>query len=94
MPYTKPKYHIQDSVTQIVVSFSGETLTSRNEAELIWVTYARKLTFSTNTELLVREVTGKLASLRRITWLIDAKRLEVLHNAQVRSSLEYACFGV
>lgn len=78
----------------MIVSFSGETLTSRNEVELMGVTYDRKLIFSTNTELLAREVSAKLASLGRITWLLDAKGLEVLYKAQVRSSLEYACLGV
>ena len=44
-------------------------------------------------ERLAREASGKLASLRRISYLLDAKGLELLYKAQVRSSLEYACLA-
>ena len=72
------------------LTFNGETLTPREEVEVLGVTYDRKLTFSTHLQQLAREASGKLASLRRISYLLDAKGLELLYKAQVRSSLEYA----
>ncbi|MPC93186.1 hypothetical protein E2C01_088308 [Portunus trituberculatus] len=44
-------------------------------------------------ERLAREASGKLTSLRRISWLLDSEGLELLYKAQVRSSLEYACLA-
>ncbi|MPC80804.1 hypothetical protein E2C01_075398 [Portunus trituberculatus] len=37
------------------------------------------------------EASGKLVSLKGIYCLLESKGLELLHNAQVRSSLKYAC---
>ena len=75
------------------LTFNGETLTPREEVEVLGVTYDRKLTFSTHLQQLAREASGKLASLRRISYLLDAKGLELLYKSQVRSSLEYACLA-
>lgn len=75
------------------LTFNGETLTPRDEVEVLGVTYDRKFTFRTHVERLAREASGKLASLRRISYLLDAKGLELLYKAQVRSSLEYACLA-
>ncbi|XP_045105076.1 uncharacterized protein LOC123500423 [Portunus trituberculatus] len=72
------------------LNFSGETLTPQDEVEVLGVTYDRELTFRTHIERLAREASGKLASLRRISWLLDSEGLELLYKAQVRSSLEYA----
>ncbi|XP_045115988.1 uncharacterized protein LOC123507079 [Portunus trituberculatus] len=74
------------------LAFNGETLTPREEVEVLGVTYDRKLTFRTHLERLAREASGKLASLR-ISYLLDAKGLELLYKSQVRSSLEYACLA-
>ena len=57
------------------------------------VIYDSALTFRHNIERLAREASGKLASLRRISWLLDGNGLEILYKAQVRSSLEYSCLA-
>lgn len=61
--------------------------------ELMVVTYASKLTLLIHTERLAREALGKLASLRRMMWMLDTKGLKVLYDASVRSSLVYACLA-
>lgn len=73
--------------------FEGKALTSQEEVEILGVTYDRKLTFKSHIERLAREASGKLASLRRISWLLDSEGLQILYKAQVRSSLEYACLA-
>ena len=75
------------------LTFEGKTLTPEDEVEVLGVTYDRRLIFRTHIERLAREASGKLASLRRISWLLDSKGLEILYKAQVRSSLEYACLA-
>ena len=84
---------VSRSCTSPGLNFSGDTLTPRDEMEVLGVTYDRKLTFSSHIERLARQASGKLASLRRMSWLLDARGLEVLYKAQVRSSLEYACLA-
>ncbi|KAG0727363.1 hypothetical protein GWK47_034818 [Chionoecetes opilio] len=64
-----------------------------DEVKVLGVTYDCRLTFKAHIEQLARESSGKLASLRRMSWLLDSKVLEVLYMAQVRSSMEYACLG-
>ena len=57
------------------------------------VTYDRRLTYRIHIEQLAREASGKLASLRRMSWLLDSRDLETLYKAQVRSSSEFACLA-
>ena len=76
--------------TNLRLAVGGETLVSRNEMEVLGVTYDSWLTFRTHIEQLAREASGKLASLRRISWLLDSKGLEMLYKAQVCSSMEYS----
>ncbi|XP_045106831.1 uncharacterized protein LOC123501859 [Portunus trituberculatus] len=61
--------------------------------DVLGVTYDSALTFRHHIERLAREASGKLASLRRMSWLLDDKGLEILYKAQVRSSLEYSCLA-
>ena len=75
------------------LSFNGEALAAQDEVEVLGVTYDRRLAFKTHIERLAREASGKLASLRRISWLLDSKGLEILYKAQIRSTLEYACLA-
>ena len=74
------------------IIFQGDTLAPQ-EVEVLGVTYDHKLTFRSHIERLAREASGKLASLRRISHLLDSRGMEVLYKAQVRSSLEYACLA-
>ncbi|KAG0722156.1 hypothetical protein GWK47_045040 [Chionoecetes opilio] len=71
----------------------GFDSSSLDEVEVLGVTYDCRLTFKAHIERLARESSGKLASLRRMSWLLDSKGLEVLYKAQVRSSMEYAYLG-
>ena len=73
------------------LTFNGKTLTPQEEVEVLGVTYDCRMSFGTHIERLAREASGKLASLRRISWLLDSKGLEILYKAQIRSTLEYAC---
>ena len=84
---------VSRSCTSLRLNFNGNTLTPRDEMEVLGVTYDQKLTFSSHIERLARQASGKLASLRRMSWLLDGRGLEVLYKAQVRSSLEYACLA-
>ncbi|XP_063875863.1 uncharacterized protein LOC135108634 [Scylla paramamosain] len=77
----------------LLLVFEGKALASQEEVEILGVTYDRKLTFKSHIERLAREASGKLASLRRMSWLLDGEGLQTLYKAQVRSSLEYACLA-
>ncbi|MPC84792.1 hypothetical protein E2C01_079542 [Portunus trituberculatus] len=59
--------------------------------KILRVTYDSRLTFRTHIKQLARTVAGKLASFRRISWLLDARGRELLYKSHVRSSLKYSC---
>ena len=84
---------VSRSNASLRLNFNGETLEPKDEVEVLGVTYDRRLTFKAQIERLAREASGKLASLRRMSWLLDCKGLEILYKAQIRSSLEYACLA-
>ena len=84
---------IARSRTPLHLSLEGEAVRRQDEMEVLGVTYDSALTFRLHIERLAREASGKLASLRRISWLLDNKGLEMLYKAQVRSSLEYSCLA-
>lgn len=63
-PHKTKQMSISRAASLLRVYFSGETLTPRDEVELVGVTYDSKLTFRTHTERVTREASGKLASLR------------------------------
>ena len=75
------------------LNFNGATLAPQEEVEVLGVTYDRGMTFKSHIERLAREASGKLASLRRMSWLLDGKGLELLYKSQVRSSLEFSCLA-
>jgi len=81
---------VSRSSASLQLNFNGDALAPGDEMEVLGVTYDRKLTFSSHIERLARQASGKLASLRRMSWLLDGRGLELLYKAQVRSSLEYA----
>ncbi|KAG0717509.1 hypothetical protein GWK47_054276 [Chionoecetes opilio] len=72
---------------------NGNTLVPQDEVEVLGVTYDCRLTFRAHIERLAKEAWGKLASLRRISWLLDSKGSGILYKALIRSSMEYACLG-
>ena len=79
--------------TPLSLTLKGVAVQLRDEVDALGVTYDSTLTFRRHIERLAREASGKLAALRRISWLLDKKGLEVLYKAQVRSSLEYSCLA-
>ena len=81
---------VSRSSTALRLTLESEAILPQDEVEVLGVTYDSALTFRHHIERLAREASGKLASLRRISWLLDAKGFEVLYKAQVRSSLEYS----
>ena len=92
-PHKTQLVHVSRSCTAPSLNFNGNALAPQEEVEVLGVTYDRRLTFKTHIERLAREASGKLASLRRMSWLLDGRGLELLYKAQVRSSLEYACLA-
>lgn len=79
--------------SHIHLIFNGTTLTQQQEINILGVTYDSKLTFRSHISQLARTAAGKLASLRRISWLLDCKGRQLLYKAQIRSTLEYACLA-
>lgn len=75
------------------LSFGRTTLIPLRELKILGVTYNDKLTFKSQIMQLTRTAAGKLASLRRTSWLLDSRGREFLYKAQVRSSLEYSCLA-
>ncbi|KAK3857130.1 hypothetical protein Pcinc_036597 [Petrolisthes cinctipes] len=73
--------------------FDGAFLTPSRELKILGVTYDDKLTFKPHIMQLARTAAGQLASLQRISWLLDNRRRELLYKAQIRSSLEYSCLA-
>ncbi|XP_042861353.1 uncharacterized protein LOC122246694 [Penaeus japonicus] len=58
--------------------------------EILGTNFDKKLTFKSHIEDLPRRASQKLASFRRISWLLDDKGKELLYKAQTRSTLEYS----
>ncbi|KAK4317990.1 hypothetical protein Pmani_010946 [Petrolisthes manimaculis] len=73
--------------------FDGAFLAPSKELKILGVTYDDKLTFKPHIMQLARTTAGQLASLRRISWLLDNRRRELLYKAQIRSTLEYSCLA-
>lgn len=92
-PHKTQMLLISRSRTTLSLTLEGEAVRPRDEVDVLGVTYDSALTFRSHIERLAREASGKLAALRRISWLLDGKGLEVLYKAQVRSSLEYSCLA-
>ncbi|MPD00432.1 RNA-directed DNA polymerase from mobile element jockey [Portunus trituberculatus] len=68
-------------------------LAPQEEMKILGVTYDSKLIFRMHITQLARTVSGKLASLRRISWLLDARVCELLYKSRVHSLLEYSCLA-
>ncbi|XP_063869600.1 uncharacterized protein LOC135105396 [Scylla paramamosain] len=81
---------ISRSRTPLQLSLEGQAIRRQDEMDVLGVTYDSALTFRHYIERLARKASGKLASLRRMSWLLDDKGLEILYKAKVRSSLEYS----
>ena len=80
---------ITRTLPNIKLLFDGKALQPQDEIEILGVSYDKKLTFKTHIENIVRKASRKITSLRRISWLLDAKG-RVLYKAQIRSVMEYA----
>ncbi|KAK4318557.1 hypothetical protein Pmani_010466 [Petrolisthes manimaculis] len=73
--------------------FDGAFLAPSKELKILGVTYDDKLNFKPHIMQLARTAAGQLASLRRISWLLDNRGRELLYKAQIRSTLEYSCLA-
>ena len=79
--------------TDIRLCFNGATLVPQADLLILGVTYDTKLTFQAHIEQLTRAAAGKLACLRRMSWLLDIRGRELLYKAQIRSPMEYSCLA-
>jgi len=84
---------IERSESDIQVNFNGNTVRSRQRIEILETVFNKKLTFKSHIESLARRASQKLASFRRISWLLDDKGKELLYKAQIRSVLDYSCLS-
>lgn len=89
-PHKTQFIHVPKTNTALGLNFNGETLTPRDEVRVLRVTCDSTLTFKSHLERLARQASGKLAVLRRMTWLPVSRGMETMYKAQVRSSLEYS----
>ena len=92
-PHKTQMLTVSRTRTPLSLTLEGVAIQPKDEVDVLGVTYDSALTFRRHIERLAREASGKLAALRRISWLLDGKGLEVLYKAQVRSSLEYSCLA-
>ena len=92
-PHKTQMLTVSRTRTPLSLTLEGVAIQPRDKVDVLGVTYDSALTFRCHIERLAREASGKLAALRRISWLLDGRGLEVLYKAQVRSSLEYSCLA-
>lgn len=91
--FTKKKTQlmvIERSKTDIQVNFNGNTVRPRQRVEILETFFDQKLTFRSHIESLTRKASQKLASIRRISWLLNDKGKELPYKAQIRSAPEYS----
>ena len=72
------------------MNFGGKIIKSTHELEILGILYDKTLSFHQHILKISRKGAGKIAALRRISWLTSQKDLETLYKAQVRSVIEYA----
>ena len=81
---------ISRSQSNISLNFDSRQVNSEDEVEILGVIYDKTLSYKSHIEKVARTASGKLAMLRRISWLLDQQGRETLYKAQVRSLLEYS----
>ena len=84
---------VSRTAADIHLTFDGAALAPQQELQILGVTYDSKLTFQAHISQLARAAAGKLACLRRMSWLLDRGGRELLYKTQIRSSLEYSCLA-
>ena len=72
------------------IRFGPKILKSSDMIDILGLIYDKALTFHQHILKISKKAAGKLASLRRVSHLIDQKDLSTLYKAQIRSVLEYA----
>ena len=58
--------------------------------DILGLVYDKALTFQQHIVMISKKAAGKIAALRRISWLVEEKDLETLYKAQIRSAMEFA----
>ena len=79
--------------SRIQVDFNGTTLTPQQEINTLGVTYDSKLIFRNQISQIARTAAAKLASLKKVSCLLDCMERQLLYKTQICSSLEYACLA-
>lgn len=79
--------------TALCLTIEWKMLAPEDKMGVLGVTYDSRMIIRTHTERLTREASGMLASLQRISCVLNSKVLEILYKAQIRFSLEYACLA-
>ena len=74
----------------IYMRFGRDIIKATHELEILGVIYDKALSFHQHILKISKKGAGKIAALRRISWLTTQKDLETLYKAQVRSVMEYA----
>ncbi|KAG0711571.1 hypothetical protein GWK47_020337 [Chionoecetes opilio] len=90
-PHKPQLLNVSMSSVALRLIWDGKTLVPQNKVEVLGVTYDYRMTFRTHIERLALEASGKLASLKRMSWLLGSIGMEILYKAHVRSCMEYAC---
>ena len=70
--------------------FESNLIENSNEIDKLGVTYDKSLSYQTHIRQVTKKAAGKVSCLRRITWLVGSDALELLYNAQIRSTMEFA----
>ena len=72
------------------IRFGQLVLKSSESIDVLGLIYDKALTFHQHLLKISKKAAGKLASLRRVSGLMEPKDLETLYKAQIRSVLEFA----
>ena len=78
------------STVQASLIFGSSRISNSMAIDILGVCYDKSLTYRSHIASLAKRVAGKVASLRRIAWAVDATAMEALYKAQIRSVMEYS----
>ena len=70
--------------------FGHQVLKSTDEVDILGLIYDKCLNFHKHILQISKRGAGKIASLRRVSWMTSQNDMETLYKAQVRSALEFA----
>ena len=74
----------------VSIRFGGKTITAGEKLDILGIVYDKWLMFRQHISNIAGKAAGKLAVLRRTTWLTNQRDLETLYKSQVRSVMEFS----